>query len=433
MVQFRLTRRGFLRAAAAAVAAPSVVPCSVLGADAPSNQITMGCIGVGRQGSGNMQGFLDRVRVVAVCDVDAGRAQAAKQTVERRYAERLGNGVYKGCLAYSDFRDLLARRDIDTCLICTPDHWHTLPAVAAAQAGKDMYIEKPLTLTVPEGRVLSDAVRRYGRVLQVGSQQRSDTRFRTACELVRNGRIGKLHTVTVILATDPGCGPEPTMPVPDGLDYDFWLGPAPLAPYTEKRVHPQRGYGRPGWLRMRDYSGGMMTGWGAHHNDIAHWGMGTEYTGPVEIEGTAEYPKDGLWDVHGKFHVEARYASGVRLVMHDGSDGVRFEGSDGWVFVKRGRLETEPKSILSETVGPEETRLYRSNDHKGNFLDCVRTRAEPVANVEIGHRSATVCHLANIAMRLRRKLAWDPDRESFVDDAEADRIMVRTMRSPWTL
>jgi len=433
MVQFRLTRRGFLRAAAAAVAAPSVVPCSVLGADAPSNQITMGCIGVGRQGSGNMQGFLDRVRVVAVCDVDAGRAQAAKQTVERRYAERLGNGVYKGCLAYSDFRDLLARRDIDTCLICTPDHWHTLPAVAAAQAGKDMYIEKPLTLTVPEGRVLSDAVRRYGRVLQVGSQQRSDTRFRTACELVRNGRIGKLHTVTVILATDPGCGPEPTMPVPDGLDYDFWLGPAPLAAYTEKRVHPQRGYGRPGWLRITDYSGGMMTGWGAHHNDIAHWGMGTEYTGPVEIEGTAEYPKDGLWDVHGKFHVEARYASGVRLVMHDGSDGVRFEGSDGWVFVKRGRLETEPKSILSETVGPEETRLYRSNDHKGNFLDCVRTRAEPVANVEIGHRSATVCHLANIAMRLRRKLAWDPDRESFVDDAEADRIMVRTMRSPWTL
>ncbi|HUU92812.1 MAG TPA: Gfo/Idh/MocA family oxidoreductase [Phycisphaerae bacterium] len=433
MVQFRLTRRGFLRAAAAAVAAPSVVPCSVLGADAPSNQITMGCIGVGRQGSGNMQGFLDRVRVVAVCDVDAGRAQAAKQTVERRYAERLGNGVYKGCLAYGDFRDLLARRDIDTCLICTPDHWHTLPAVAAAQAGKDMYIEKPLTLTVPEGRVLSDAVRRYGRVLQVGSQQRSDTRFRTACELVRNGRIGKLHTVTVILATDPGCGPEPTMPVPDGLDYDFWLGPAPLAAYTEKRVHPQRGYGRPGWLRITDYSGGMMTGWGAHHNDIAHWGMGTEYTGPVEIEGTAEYPKDGLWDVHGKFHVEARYASGVRLVMHDGSDGVRFEGSDGWVFVKRGRLETEPKSILSETVGPEETRLYRSNDHKGNFLDCVRTRAEPVANVEIGHRSATVCHLANIAMRLRRKLAWDPDRESFVDDAEADRIMVRTMRSPWTL
>ena len=433
MVQFRLTRRGFLKAAAAAVAAPSVVPCSVLGADAPSNQITMGCIGVGRQGSGNMQGFLDRVRVVAVCDVDAGRAQAAKQTVERRYAERLGNGVYKGCLAYSDFRDLLARRDIDTCLICTPDHWHTLPAVAAAQAGKDMYIEKPLTLTVPEGRVLSDAVRRYGRVLQVGSQQRSDTRFRTACELVRNGRIGKLHTVTVILATDPGCGPEPTMPVPDGLDYDFWLGPAPLAAYTEKRVHPQRGYGRPGWLRITDYSGGMMTGWGAHHNDIAHWGMGTEYTGPVEIEGTAEYPKDGLWDVHGKFHVEARYASGVRLVMHDGSDGVRFEGSDGWVFVKRGRLETEPKSILSETVGPEETRLYRSNDHKGNFLDCVRTRAEPVANVEIGHRSATVCHLANIAMRLRRKLAWNPDRESFVDDAEADRIMVRTMRSPWTL
>ncbi len=422
-----------MRSAAAAVAAPYVVPASVLGADAPSNQITMGCIGIGRQGSGNMRAFLGRARVLAVCDVDSGRAHAAKQRVEQHEAARKDKTAFKGCDTYKDYRDLVARPDIDTCLICTPDQWHVLTAVAAARTGKDMYIEKPLSLTIPEGRALSDAVRRYGRILQVGSQQRSDSRFRFACELVRNGRIGKLHTVTVVLGTDPGCAPQPTMPVPDGLDYDFWLGPAPQAPYTEKRVHPQRGYGRPGWLRITDYSGGMMTGWGSHHNDIAQWGMGTEHTGPVEIEGRAEYPADGLWDVHGKFHVEATYAGGVRLIMHDGSDGVRFEGSGGWVFVKRGRIDAEPKSLLAEEIGPEEIRLYRSGDHKGNFLDCVRTRRRPVATVEIGHRSATLCHLANIAMKLHRKLKWDPDRESFVDDAEANRMMVRTMRAPWTL
>ncbi len=429
----RVTRRAFIRSAAAAVAAPYVVPASVLGADAPSKQITMGCIGIGRQGSGDMRAFLGRVRVLAVCDVDSGRAHAAKQRVEQYEAARRDKTAFKGCDTYGDFRDLVARPDIDTCLICTPDQWHVLPGLAAARTGKDMYIEKPLSLAIPEGRALSDAVRRYGRILQVGSQQRSDSRFRFACELVRNGRIGKLHTVTVVLGTDPGCAPQPTMPVPDGLDYDFWLGPAPQAPYTEKRVHPQRGYGRPGWLRITDYSGGMMTGWGSHHNDIAQWGMGTEHTGPVEIEGRAEYPADGLWDVHGKFHVEATYADGVRLIMHNGSDGVRFEGSDGWVFVKRGRIDAEPKSLLAEEIGPEEIRLYRSSDHKGNFLDCVRTRRRPVATVEIGHRSATLCHLANIAMKLHRKLKWNPDRESFVDDAEANRMMVRTMRSPWTL
>ncbi len=430
----RLTRRRFLGTAASALAAPYVVPATVLGAEAPSRTITMGCIGVGRQGSGNMRGFLDRVRVLAVCDVDANRAAAARQTVERHYAGRRPTGRYRGCRAYGDFREVVARRDIDTCLICTPDHWHVLPALAAARARKDIYIEKPLSLTIAEGRVLADAVRRYGVVLQVGSQQRSDGRFRRACELARNSRLGRIHTVTVGIGTDPGCPPQPPMPVPKNLDYDFWLGPAPWAPYTEKRVHPQRGYGRPGWLRIQDYSGGMMTGWGSHHNDIAQWGLGTEYSGPVRIQGRGEFPEDGLWNVHGRFRVEAEYANGVRLVItSQAPNGVKFEGDRGWVFVTRGRIAAQPASLLDEPIGPDEIHLYESHDHKGNFLDCVRTRRDPIANVEIGHRSATLCHLGNIAMWLGRPLRWDPVAERFVNDPEANRLTQRSMRSPWSL
>ena len=434
MSRFRMGRRTFLKAAAAVAAAPYVVPCSVFGKAAPSNTLTMGCIGVGRQGMADMRGFLDLVRVVAVCDVDTGRAANAKATVEQHYAERLGKGRYAGCDTHHDFRDVVARSDVDTCLIVTPDHWHVLPALAAAGTHKDMYVEKPLTLTIAEGRVLADTVRRYGVVLQVGSQQRSESRFRQGCELVRNGRAGKIHTVTVGIGTDPGCSVQPIMPVPEGLDYDFWLGPAPWAPYTENRVHPQKGYGRPGWLRIQAYGGGMMTGWGSHHIDIAQWGLGTEYTAPVEIQGEGEFPNDGLWDVHGKFRIEAKYASGIRLIItSEAPNGVRFEGDRGWVFVTRGRIDAQPKSLLDEPIGPNEVHLYRSNDHKQNFVECVRTREDPIANVEIGHRSATVCHLGNIAMWLGRPLRWNPDAEHFVDDPEADRMMTRSRRAPWTL
>jgi len=434
MSPFAIGRRAFLKAAVATLAGPYVVPCSVFGKAAPSNTLTMGCIGVGRRGMAAMRSFLDLVRVVAVCDVDANRAANAKATVERHYAERLGKGRYVGCDAHHDFRDLVVRSDIDTCLIATPDHWHVLPALAAARHGKDIYVEKPLTLTIAEGRVLADTVRRYGVVLQVGSQQRSDSRFRHACELARNGRVGKIHTVTVGIGTDPGCAPQPVMPVPKGLDYDFWLGPAPWAPYTEKRVHPQKGYSRPGWLRITDYSGGMMTGWGSHHNDIAQWGLGTEYTGPVEIRGNGAFPRDGLWDVHGKFHVEARYASGVRLIItSDAPNGVRFEGDEGWVFVTRGRIAAQPKSLLDETIGPREIHLYRSNNHVQNFVDCVRTRQDPIANVEVGHRSATVCHLGNIAMWLGRTLRFDPVAETFPDDATARAMLRRSSRAPWAI
>jgi len=435
-----LSRRDFLKTSAAAgLAFPVIVPAAVLGAEAPSERITVGCIGVGRMGTGDLREALGfkQVQVVAVCDLDARRVKIAQATVESSYAKRSPGGTYKGCAAYSDFRELTARSDIDAVQIATPDHWHALPAIEAARSGKDIFLQKPLTLTIHEGRVLSDTVRRYGRIFQVGSQQRSDKEFRTACELVRNGRIGKLQRILVGFGTDPGCEPKPAMPVPEGLNYEMWLGPAPWAPYTEDRVHPQQSItARPGWLRISDYGAGMITGWGSHHLDIAHWGMGTEYTGPVEVQGEAQFPKDGLWDVHGDFRIEYTYANGVKMVVADekkNKGGVVFEGADGWVFVTRGRIDAEPKSLLQATIGPGETKLYVSNHHKGNFYECVKSRAETIAPVEAGHRSCTACLLGDIAMRLGRKLRWDPGKEEFLGDAEANRMLSRPMRAPWQI
>jgi myo-inositol 2-dehydrogenase/D-chiro-inositol 1-dehydrogenase len=434
-----ITRRQFLKGTAAATAgllAPTIVPASVFGADAPSNRITIGFVGVGRMGMGDLRELLGfkQVQIVAVCDVDSNRTANAQKTVEAHYGESTTNGTYKGCATFGDYRDLVAREDIDAVCVVTPDHWHALPSIAAAKAGKDIFLQKPLTLTIQEGRVLSDTVRRYNRIFQVGSQQRSDARFRQACELVRNGRIGKLHTVKVAFGTDPGTTPQPPMPIPDNLDYDFWLGPTPWAAYTENRVHPQKGYDRPGWLRIADYGAGMITGWGAHHNDIAQWGMGTEYTGPVEIEGQAEFPKDGLWDVHGDFSIEYTYANGVKVICTDNKknkQGVVFEGTEGWVYVRRGFIDAQPKSLLTSTIGPDEIHLYKSNNHKANWLECIKSRAETIAPAEIGHRSCTVCLLGEIAMRLGRKLKWDPDTEQFIGDEQANKMLWRPMRSPW--
>ncbi|MDI6448292.1 Gfo/Idh/MocA family protein [Anaerobaca lacustris] len=429
-----LSRRGFLRGSAilgASLALPTIVPRRLFGASAPSERIAVGCIGVGRMGTDDMREALGiaGVQVVAVCDVDSRRVENAKTLVEARYQQQ-------GCAAYADFRELLARDDIDAVQIATPDHWHAIPTIEAARAGKDIFLQKPLSLTLEEGRVVSDTVQRCGRIFQIGSQQRSDTRFRKACELVRNGRVGKLHTIKVGFGIDPGCEPQPVMPVPEWLDYDMWLGPAPWAPYTEKRVHPEKISDRPGWLRISDYSAGMITGWGSHHNDIAQWGMGTEHTGPVEIEGRAEFPADGLWDVHGRFHIEYTYANGVKVICADNEEnqqGVVFEGSDGWVYVRRGFIDANPRSLLEETIGPEETKLYVSNHHKANFYECVRSRAETIAPVEVAHRSCAVCLLGDIAMRLGRKLRWDPATERFTNDDEANRMMARTQRSPWLL
>jgi predicted dehydrogenase len=436
-----LTRRQFLKssvAAAAAAAWPVIVPASVFGADAPSNRITFGCIGVGRMGLGDLREIMGfkQAQILAVCDVDSKRTKHAQQLVEKHYARQSQDGTYKGCATYGDFRDLIARKDIDAVSVATPDHWHALPSLAAARAGKDIFLQKPLSLTIEEGRLLSDTVSRYGRVFQIGSQQRSDSRFRKACELVRNGRIGKLQTVKVGFGTDPGTGPQAPMPVPDWLDYNIWLGPAPWAAYTEKRVHPQSGYGRPGWLRIADYGAGMITGWGSHHNDIAQWGMGTEHTGPVEIEGKAEFPKDGLWDVHGAFSIEYTYANGVKVTCADtrkNKQGVLFEGSEGWVYVRRGHIDANPKSLLTSPIGSDEIQLYKSNNHKANLLECIKSRKQTVAPAEVAHRSCSVCLLGDIAMRLGKKLKWDPERERFTNDDQANRMLSKPMRSPWHL
>ncbi|MBN1806586.1 MAG: Gfo/Idh/MocA family oxidoreductase [Sedimentisphaerales bacterium] len=431
-----INRRQFLKGSAVAagmfLSAPTIVPSCVFGAEAPSNRITFGCIGVGRMGLGDLREIMGfkQTQIIAVCDVDSNRIKHARQLVDKHYKT---DGQ---CAGYEDFRDLIARDDIDAVSIVTPDHWHAVPAIAAAKAGKDIFLQKPLTLTIQEGRVLSDTVRRYNRIFQVGSQQRSETNFRTACELVRNGRIGKLQTVKVGFGTDPGTTPQPLMPVPDALDYEMWLGPAPWEAYTEKRVHPQKGYDRPGWLRIQDYGAGMITGWGAHHNDIAQWGMGTEYTGPVEIEGKAEYPKDGLWNVHGDFHIEYTYANGVKVICADNKEnkqGILFEGTEGWVYVKRGQIDANPKSLLSSTIGPDEIHLYESNNHKENFLECIKSRKETIAPVEIGHRSCTVCLLGDIAMRTGRKLKWNPEKEQFPNDDGANRMLYKPMRGTWCL
>jgi hypothetical protein len=439
--KYEVTRRQFLKGTAATTAgflAPTIVPASVFGANAPSERITIGFVGVGRMGSGDMRELLGfkQVQIIAVCDVDSNRMANARKTIEAHYAKQSASGTYKGCSTFSDYRNLVTQDDIDAVCVVTPDHWHTLPTIAAAKAGKDIFLQKPLTLTIREGRVLSDTVSRYNRIFQVGSQQRSDARFRQACELVRNGRIGKLHTVKVAFGTDPGTTPQPIMPVPDNLNYNMWLGQTPWAEYTEKRVHPRKGYGRPGWLRITDYGAGMITGWGAHHNDIAQWGMGTEYTGPVEIQGQAEFPKDGLWDVHGEFSIEYTYANGVKVFCTDNKknkQGVVFEGSEGWVYVKRGFIDANPKSLLTSTIGPDEIHLYKSNNHKANWLECIKSRKETIAPAEIGHRSCTVCLLGEIAMLLGRKLKWDPDNEQFIGDEMANRMLSRPMRSPWRL
>ena len=438
MKTMRHSRRQFLRQSATtsvALAFPTIIPSGVLGANAPSTRVRMGCIGVGRMGRGDARDFLrlDQVEVVAVCDVDTKRLADGRRMVEDHYTKAGRKGAK--CAEYVDFRELLARDDIDAVSIVTPDHWHALGAVAAARSGKDIFLQKPLTYTIAEGRVLSDTVKQHKRVLQVGSQQRSDPKFRLACELVRNGMIGDLELVKIGFGLDPAGDVEPTMPVPENLNYDLWLGPAPEAPYTEKRVHPQKDYGRPGWLRIQDYCHGMITGWGSHHVDIAHWGMGMEYSGPTRIEGSAVFPDKGLWDVHTSFTVEYTYPNGVRVICAGNEvnkQGVEFIGSRGWVHVQRGRIDAHPKSLLQAEI-PTEGRLYRSDDHKRNFLDCIRTRKTPVAPVEIGHRSNSACVLGAIAMRLKRPLEWDPKTETFLHDEEANGLRSRAMRGAWKL
>ncbi|MBN2271651.1 MAG: Gfo/Idh/MocA family oxidoreductase [Sedimentisphaerales bacterium] len=437
------TRRQFLRnslaaGAATAVLGPTIVPSTVFGADAPSNRITIGMIGMGRQAyQSNLKTFLgfSDVQVVAVNDVDAWRLDNAKKAVEKEYANQKAPGTFKGCSAHKDFREILDRSDIDAVMISTPDHWHVPMATAAARAGKDICCEKPLTLSIAEGRVLSDTVTRYARVFRTDSEFRSHQCFQKTCELVLNGRIGKIHTIrTGVPAGDIAGKPQAPMPVPEELDYDLWLGPAPAAPYTLQRVHPRRSYDRPGWMRVLDYCEGMVTNWGAHLNDIAQWGNETERTGPIEIEGTGKFPTDGLWNVLLSLDIRYKFANGVRMFYSISRPYVRFEGDEGWIEADYNTrsIKAEPESILKSPIGPNGIHLPLKGE-KRDFIDAVKTRGQTLADAETGHRTTSLCQLGHIAIRTGRKLRWDPDAETFTNNETANRLLSRPMRSPWRL
>jgi len=421
-----LTRRTFLKGAAAA-AFPAIVPSTVLAAagnNAPSNRITLGLIGAGGRGVSVMKDFMGHngVQVLAVCDVDKAHLDPVVAAVNRHQNS-------SDCKGYKDFRELNAREDIDAVLIATPDHWHVLTALDAVKNGKDAYVEKPLAYSIHEGRVLSDTVAQEKRILQTGSQQRSDRRFRLASELVRNGRIGRLHTINVgIPDNNKTCEPtwEP-QPVPEGFDYNMWLGPAPWAEYHEQRCHYTFRF-------ILDYSGGQVTNFGAHNLDIAQWALDMDDSGPIEISGNGEFSKSGLFTTATKVHFECLYENGVRLTCRTGRFGIYFEGSAGTIYVDRKEIRSVPADILEKGLGENNTRLYESNDHVGNFLECMRTREQPICNAEVGHRSSSICNLGNIAMILgREKLRWDPKKEEFPDDPEANAMVKPSMREPWTL
>ena len=427
-----LTRRGFLRTAgvaASAMAFPAIVPASARGADghtAPSNRLNLGFIGVGKQMGGHINTFMrnPEVQVHSMCDVESVRRGVRKEGVNKHYARVFEKPDYNGVLEFGDFRDVVARDDVDAVVIATPDHWHSITSVMAAKAGKDVYCEKPLSLTIGEGKAMVDAARRYGTVFQTGSQQRSSREFRVGCELVRNGRIGKVHTVHVNVGGPPVECHLPAQPTPPGLDWDFWLGPAPYRPYNED-IAPALDYdGWPNFRSYRDFSGGMMTDWGAHHFDIAQWGLGMDETGPTEI-----IPPNG-GDVK---RLTYKYANGVTM-YHGGATGragVEFIGTEGRVMVNRGYLETDPAPLKDDFIGPNEIHLYESPGHHQDWLNCIKSRQRPICDVEIGHRSASVCHLGNTAYWLKRPLKWDPDAQQFIDDDEANRQLIRPMRDPW--
>jgi predicted dehydrogenase len=410
----------------------------MLGADAPGNVMRIASIGTGRMGLGDMKnamgaGLKANARVVAVCDVDSKRAAHARRTVEDFYKGRkVANDEVK---AYTDFRELLERKDIDAVTISTPDHWHALLAIAAAKAGKHIYIQKPFTYTITEGQKLVEAVRANKITLQTGSQQRSSVYFRQVCSIIRNNWMGKLKTIEVGIPTDGGTGKNVPMDVPPNLNYDLWLGPAAMEPYTEHRVHPQQGYGRPGWLQIERYCRGMITGWGAHMYDIAQWGNGSDVdSAPVEITAKGEFPERGLFDVHVGYSGSAKYANGVELTSRNGSAGVKFITEDGWAYCSRGGFKCSNQELLRRQPADGEVKLYESKDHMLDFLSSARAGQDPVCPAEVGHRSNTVCVLHHISMKLGgRTIKWDPKAEKVIGDPEAQSMCGIPFRKPWTL
>ena len=453
MKRIQFSRREFLgtsAAAAGALAFPTIIPSSVLGADAPSNRLQLGAIGCGRIArEADIPGALGAGgQYIAVCDLDSKRAAEGRTFIQDwcKQHKRTAGTID----AYGDYREMLKRSDIDGVTISTPDHWHARPVVDAVRAGKHVYVQKPAGRLYHEGLAMVKAGRENPKsVIQFGTQQRSQSQFRTACELVRNGRIGTVTEVHVGLPTDPSGGnPEP-MPVPAQLNYDAWLGWTPEVPYTVDRVHPVEGYSRPGWLRCEQYCCGMITGWGVHHMDIVQWGLGTEDTGPVEVSGHGEFPTKGLWTVHGAYELEMKYAGGVVVRISDKyPNGVKFMGSEGWIFVSRGgqkatasdpttsgdlkALDASAPKLLEKLADPK-VKLYVSTNHYGNWLECAKTGKAPICPIATGHRSTGVCNIGHIAMRLGRPLKWDPAAERFVGDDEANSRLVQTMRPAYAV
>jgi predicted dehydrogenase len=435
----RFSRRSFLASTSAAVvAAPFILPSHVWAAEvAPSERLTLGFIGMGTQNRGLMNGFLGNkeTQTVAVCDVDTHRRDHARKMVNERYAKQKET-TYTGCVAYNDFRDLLARKDIDAVVIATPDHWHAYITIAAARAGKDVYCEKPLCQSIHEARAMVDAVRKHKRIFQTGSMQRSSPEFRVACELVRNGRLGKLTGVEVGIG-GPGkpCDLPAEKPEP-GLDWDLWLGPAPMRPYhpelSPRGVHTHF----PNWRLYWEYGGGMVTDWGAHHFDIAQWALGMDESGPVEITPPATPNAQ-----HG---ARLRYANGVE-VLHKSGNGVWFQGTEGKIYVNRGKFEfthgqtqkakspADCEAVVQEFLPEKSVRLYRSTDHRGDWLNAIKTRKPPICDVETGARTVSVCHLVNLAYRHQTTLKWNPKRERFTDGTGQKAWLDVPHRERWTV
>ncbi len=425
----KINRREFIKgisgAAALGIGLPVVLTSVSRGGLAPSEQITLGFIGVGRQGTGLMYSFLNEpgCRIRAVCDVDEQKLQHAKSIVDEQDSSA-------GCASYKDFRELLAKKDIDAVVIATPDHWHPIIAIEACKAGKDVYCEKPLAMSVVEARAMVNAARKYGRVFQTGSHQRSDYKFHQACELVRNGYIGQLKNVRISINVAsfplyPLACDLPAEAVPQNLNWDMWLGPAPWRPYNSRIAPP---IGHQEWAHWRDYddyAGGLMTDWGAHHFDIAQWGIGADNSGPAEI-----YPEDSKNKI-----LTYRYSNGVTVVKDDDMQfkSILFIGTEGEIEVCRQFIKAKPLSLLREHIGAEKIHLYKSTNHYANWLECIRSRQKPICDVEIGCRSVTVCLLGIIANKLGRPLKWDAASEHFAGDAEADRLLRKPIRSPWSL
>ena len=445
-MKYSITRRQFIKttaASAGAVSLPSFMPALVRGADGgvpPSNRITVACIGLGNRGPENMRALLvnPEVRVLAVCDVLETQRTKGKQMVDAHY----GN---QDCATFNDYRELMQRKDLDAVLICTPDHGHPLIAIEAARQGKHMYCEKPIGWSVRAGQAVRKAVHDSKVVFQFGTQQRSDTKFRLACELVRNCRIGKLQTILVGVPGGRTIPQSPVAPVPAGFDYDLWLGPAQWVPYSYERSRPFAN-GFSSWYNISDYCIGFIGNWGIHHLDIAQWGNGTDLTGPTEVEGKGTFPTEGMADCALSWQVENRFANGVTMVHMDDATskkhplqvggfghGVTFLGTEGWVHVRRGYIESKNESLLETKFGPGDVRLIKTDHHQNNFIDAIKGRAPLVSPIDVGVRSDTLCWLDQIAIKLKRKLQWDPTKEQFVNDADANAMLDRPMRSPWKL